>query len=178
MVRARAFWILVPAAALSMALFAGGGAATHAQAPGRTPPSPSVQVAIAGRIFDLEIALDRLSRHRGLGGRSAIAPYGGMLFSWKQPRQLSMVMRDCAIPIDVAFLDSRGRVVALHAMTPESPRGEDETPFVYESRLRVYSSGKPAQHAVELSGGRLEELGVGIGDQFVADWVVLAARVR
>ena len=136
------------------------------------------RVAIAGRNFDLELAVDRPTRQRGLGGRNFIAPYGGMLFAWAKPRDLAMVMRDCSIPIDVAFLDEQGRVVSLHAMNPEPPRRDDETPFAYESRLPAYSSEKPAKFAAEFAGGRLDELGVRAGDRFVADWQELAARAR
>ena len=33
-----------------------------------------------------------------------------------------MVMRDCRVAIDVAFLDGAGRVVAIHEMPVEPPR--------------------------------------------------------
>lgn len=135
-------------------------------------------IAIAGRIFQLEFALGPRAQHRGLGGRSFIEPYGGMLFAYPSARPLAMVMRDCPIPIDVAFLSEAGRVVALHAMEPEYPRGETETPAHYESRLPSYSSREPARFAVELAGGRLAKLGVKIGDPFVADWSALASQVR
>ena len=137
----------------------------------------TTSVAIAGRIFRLEFARGAGAQHRGLGGRAHIEPYAGMLFAYSSERPLAMVMRDCPIPIDVAFLNAKGRVVALHAMTPEPPRGERETPRRYEERRPAYLSGEPAQFAVEVAGGRLAQLGVRIGDPMVADWPALASQV-
>ena len=59
----------------------------------------------------------------------------------------------------------KGRVVALHRMPAEPPRRPDESPFDYERRLPVYPSRAPAQFAIELAGGRLAQLGVGVGAQ-------------
>ena len=39
----------------------------------------------------------------------------------------------------------------------------------YERRLPEYPSGAPAQFAVELAGGRLAQLGVGVGTRLVFD---------
>jgi len=101
-----------------------------------------------------------------------------MLFIAAAQRPQAMVMRDCPIPIDVAFLDDSGRVVALHAMQPEPPRGETETWRDYEGRLQVYESRVPAGFAVETAGGRLGELGVKVGDRLVFETRALLARVR
>ena len=89
-----------------------------------------------------------------------------------------MVMRDCPISLDVAFLDGSGRVVALHAMKVEPPRGRDELASAYEARLPVYDSGIPAQFAVEVAGGRLRELGLQVGDRLVFDTDHLLSRAR
>jgi uncharacterized membrane protein (UPF0127 family) len=81
----------------------------------------------------------------------------------------AMVMRDCAIPIDVAFLDFSGEVVAIHEMRPELPRRPAESQSEYESRLRVYQSGAPAGFAIETAGGRLNEVGLQVGDRVAFD---------
>ena len=84
-------------------------------------------------------------------------------------RQAGMVMRDCPIPIDVAFLDDDGRIVAIHEMQPEPPQGPTESVRQYERRLPIYRSGKPVRFSVETAGGRLAEVGVRVGDQLVFD---------
>jgi hypothetical protein len=138
-----------------------------------------VTAAIAGRIFHLEAALDEATRQRGLGGRSELPGQGGMLFVWRRPRPLAMVMRDCPIPLDVAFLDAGGRVLAVHAMRPEPPRRPGESAAAYEGRLPAYASPEPAQVAVEVAGGRLVELGIGAGSLVVVEGLAdLIARAR
>ena len=96
---------------------------------------------------------------------AGLAGLGGMLFVLPSPRHLGMVMRDCPIPIDVAFVDAMGRVVSIHEMVPEPPRRPDEALFRYESRLPEYPSGEPVQFALETAGGRLADLGLRVGDR-------------
>lgn len=126
---------------------------------------PTREVAIGGERFLLEVATDAQAQFRGLGGRTVIPRNGGMLFVNASPRLLAFVMRDCPIPIDVAFLDADGRILNVHTMKPEPPRREGESVSAYEGRLPAYSSLGPAQYGIELAGGRFAELGVGKGDR-------------
>ena len=121
----------------------------------RATTLPTIEVSIGGERFTLEVARDPATQYRGLGGRTRIDPHGGMLFVFPAPRATAFVMRDCPIPIDIAFLDASGRVIAVHEMTPEPPRGPDESELAYESRLKQYPSGLPAMFAIETAGGRL-----------------------
>ncbi len=135
-------------------------------------------VALGGEAFTLELALDPAARQRGLSGRGQIPRNAGMLFVLPRPEPFAMVMRDCPAPIDVAFLDAGGRVVAVHEMAVEPPRAPGETPFAYESRLPPYSSGSPVLFAIETAGGRLRELGLAVGDRVAFDAKALVARAR
>ena len=146
-------------------------ACTQSESPPQVPLEvpETLWVEMADEPFELELALDAASRHQGLSGRPAIEPNGGMLFVNTVERPQAMVMRDCAIPIDVAFLDSAGQVVAIHEMRPELPRRPGENQSAYESRLHVYRSGVPAGFAIETAGGRLDEIGLQVGDQVVFD---------
>jgi uncharacterized membrane protein (UPF0127 family) len=137
-----------------------------------------VPVGVAGETFDVELATNPAARVRGLSGRESIPRNGGMLFVLPKPVAMRMVMRDCPQPIDVAFADAMGRVVAIHAMVPEPPRRAAETPHRYESRLPEYASGEPAQFALEVAGGRLAELGLRVGDRlhFPAQALIEQAR--
>ena len=58
------------------------------------------------------------------------------------------------------------------------PRAPGETPFAYEGRLRLYASGAPARFAIETAGGRLQELGLAVGDRVPLDRESLIGRVR
>ncbi len=126
---------------------------------------PTTDVVIGGEHFALEVARDSATQFRGLGGRTHIDPHGGMLFVFPYPHTTAFVMRDCPIPIDIAFLDSDGRVIAIHEMKPEPPRGTDESTPDYESRLRQYPSVLPATFAIETAAGRLHALGLSGGDK-------------
>lgn len=126
---------------------------------------PTREVVIGSERFRLEVAADPAAMYRGLGGRRTIPRNGGMLFVHPAPRPLAMVMRDCPIPIDVAFLDAEGRVLNVHTMPPEPPRRPGEDAIAYEARLPSYPSAGPAQYAIELAGGRFAELGVKPGDR-------------
>jgi uncharacterized membrane protein (UPF0127 family) len=165
-------------AACLLALGCGASDQRPVAAAAPAAPAETIFLPIGGETFALELALDPATRQRGLGGRGQIPPSGGMFFAFRTPRPLSMVMRDCPEPIDVAFLDAEGRVVAVHTMAAEPPRRPGETAFQYERRLPEYASGAPAQFAVELAGGRLAQLGVGVGSRLVFDAAGLAARAR
>ena len=140
-------------------------AAVAAQAQPLATKLPTTDVMIGGERFTLEVARDPATQFRGLGGRTHIDTHGGMLFVSPFPRATAFVMRDCPIQIDVAFLDGDGRVIAIHEMQPEPPRGADESAGAYESRLRPYPSGLPALFAIETAGGRLRALGLRGGDK-------------
>lgn len=134
-------------------------------------------VRLGGRTFRLELALDEQTRFRGLSGRTAIDPNGGMLFVFPRPRELYFVMRDCPIPIDIIFLDGGGRVTATHQMKIEPPRRSGESDEDYEDRLTMYPSRFSAQYAIELAGGTLPGLHVREGDKVEVE-DALKARAR
>src|SRR5205823_4022625 len=105
----------------------------------------TLQAPIAGRTFNLELALNSSARHRGLSDRKEIAPDGGMLFVFTAPAELNFVMRRCYVPIDLIYLGPDGKIVSMHRMTVVPY----DTP---ERELPVYSSGWKAQFAIELKG--------------------------
>ena len=166
-------WWILAAAACSDA-----GAPAASPEPSRGRAAETIRVGVAGETFEVEIAADPRTRYRGLSGRSSIPRNGGMLFVMPRPQAMSMVMRDCPGPIDVAFADAMGRVVAIHAMVPEPPRRDGESPFQYERRLPEYPSGAPVSFALETAGGRLAEVGLAVGARLHFPAQELIARAR
>jgi uncharacterized membrane protein (UPF0127 family) len=73
------------------------------------------------------------------------------------------------VDIDIIFLDTRGRVTALHRMKAEPPRSPQESDEAYRSRLPMYSSGLPAQFAIELPAGSLDRLKLAVEDRIELD---------
>jgi uncharacterized membrane protein (UPF0127 family) len=89
-----------------------------------------------------------LARLRGMLARPAPGPGEGLLLT---PCR-SVHMYGMRFPLDVAFLDGRGAVVAIY---PSLGPG---------SRTRWHRN---ATHALELSAGTLEESGTTVGDVLV-----------
>ena len=87
-------------------------------------------------------------------GQLALAADEGMLFPQAQPRVMSMWMKNTYIPLDMLFIDSRGRIVCLLANTrPQS--------------LEILSCAKPAKAVLEIGGGEAAERGIRVGDQVI-----------
>ncbi len=148
----------------------------------RAPALPPVDgdrvgIDLGGERFVVELAVEPAAQHRGLSGRDHIEALGGMLFAYPSPRAMQFVMRECLVPIDIAFLDRRGAVLAVHAMQVETPRQPWETPRQYEQRLRRYTSPAGAQFALELAGGRLRELGIDVGSRAFFDVAAVLAQL-
>jgi hypothetical protein len=130
-------------------------------------------VKLGNKTFHLELANTGPTRMRGLSERDFIEQDGGMLFVFpdNQVRVQSFVMRDCPIDIDIIYLDSGGRILAMHEMKAEAPRGPSEgvpgstDNMAYEQRLKRYPSKFPAQFAIELRGGTIKTLDIKEGDQ-------------
>jgi uncharacterized membrane protein (UPF0127 family) len=146
-------------------------------------PSPETrpareEVVIAGELFRLEPATDTPTRARGLGGREKIDDHGGMLFVFADTRHRSFWMKDCLIDIDVAFLDTRGRIVAVHKMKIELPRADRESAADYERRLKLYPSTQPTRFAVELKTGSIDRLKLKTGQLIELDLARLKKKAR
>jgi len=140
---------------------------------------PTAKIRIGKHIFELDIAADSKSRAKGLMDREELKEDEGMIFVYPTgTRTLSFWMKNCTIDIDVMFLNSRGRVVAMHEMKAEEPRGEKESIFAYEQRLTLYRSKRAAQYAVELRSGMIKSLEVEVGDEIVFDRATLAKLAR
>lgn len=124
-----------------------------------------IDVEVGNETFSCIIVADNDSRTVGLGNHPGLGRNDAMLFSFPDSKVRSFLMRDCTFDIDIIFLDPTGRITAMHAMLVEDPKGENESQFQYEMRLKKYSSRFNAQYAIEFAGGTLERLNLSMGDQ-------------
>jgi hypothetical protein len=138
----------------------------------------STTVEIAGNTYQLELALNRIERERGLMGRTHLPENGGMLFVFPDASERSFWMKNCYFDIDLIFLDSRGTVMSIHRMLVEPPKGKGESPWIYEGRLENYLSHGPSRFAIELTAGSLDRLEIGINDKIVLDLPLLKKIAR
>jgi uncharacterized membrane protein (UPF0127 family) len=78
----------------------------------------------------------------------------GMLFPLAQPRVMTMWMKNTLIPLDMLFIDSKGRVACVRERTePES--------------LDLISCDTPVKAVLEIAGGQARTRGIGVGDTVV-----------
>jgi hypothetical protein len=177
---------LTRALVLAVAMMAVGGLSGCSQ---RAAPEGYEIVNLDGREFTLELAADDATRFKGLGGRESLPEYGGMLFVFAEARVQRFLMRDCVIDLDIIFLDSDGRILAMHHMPAEEPIRPDETRTreiapgravmgTYEQRLKTYSSRFNARYVIEIRGGMLETLDLQTGQQVKLDTEKLQSLVR
>ena len=112
--------------------------------------SSSPAVTINGVKWYVQLASTEAQRERGLMGRDSLADDEGMLFLFDKPAERSFWMKNCLIPIDVAFIGPDMRVISTHQMRVEPDlRGR-----------AIYPSSGNALYALEVPGGCLRRAGV------------------
>jgi uncharacterized membrane protein (UPF0127 family) len=82
--------------------------------------------------------------------RFSLQPDHGMLFVFETPQPLSFWMKNTYVPLSIAFLDPRGRILNIEDMRPQ-----DESTH--------WSKGF-ALYAIEMRQGWFTSKGIGAGD--------------
>jgi uncharacterized membrane protein (UPF0127 family) len=119
-------------------------------------PTVTIDASGGGEVrVRVEIADDDFERARGLMYRTALAENRGMLFVYEVEQKLSFWMKNTHIPLSIAFMDAKGRIVDIQDMEPL----DDDPPS--------YVSAEPARYALEVNRGFFEERGVEVGDRAV-----------
>lgn len=77
---------------------------------------PVQLLSVAGIEVNVEIADTPQRRQIGLMNRKALAPMAGMLFIFDEAQTQCMWMKNTLIDLDVAFLDTQGRIINVETM--------------------------------------------------------------
>jgi hypothetical protein len=101
--------------------------------------------------FNVEVVDTPETRAEGLMFRQELADDAGMLFDFKEERQVSFWMRNTFIPLDMIFVGADGVVKTIHV----NARPQDPTSI---------PSQVPVQFVLEIPGGRSVEIGLQPGD--------------
>jgi uncharacterized membrane protein (UPF0127 family) len=134
----------------------------------------TVAFPISGQTFNLELALDNESRMQGLSDRKSIEDDGGMVFKFVSPVKTQFVMRRCYVPIDLIFIDEDGYIDSLHAMEVIEPIGGAR----WKNPFSGYPTRGSVLYAVELQGGKIEELGLKRGEKIDLPEAVLQLKAQ
>lgn len=120
----------------------------------------TAEISLKGQNLNVLVAKTIYQHTKGLGGRSTLAPYDGMLFLFQFSRKEGFVMRDMKFPIDIVWFDN-GVVVDI---APNLPL--DNAP---EEQLHRYYPRAKANVVLELPAGWALAHGLKIGDTLQVD---------
>jgi hypothetical protein len=112
------------------------------------------EVRVKDEFFRVEVAASDAARSKGLSDRKKLAADEGMLFVFDGEAERSMWMKNTLIPLDIIWLDIDGRV--LFIVEHANPRTTGDPP--------VLNPPVKAKYVLELSGGRVAEMKLQIGD--------------
>jgi len=101
--------------------------------------------------FMVEEAKTLDQQARGMMFREEMGEDTGMIFEFAEPKLATIWMKNTAIPLDILFVRSNGKILKIEHMAQ---------PY----KLRSASSEAVVAAVVELKGGRSNELGIRPGD--------------
>lgn len=109
--------------------------------------------------LQVELADTQAQHARGLMQREQLGEFEGMLFRYGsvRPGSSGFWMYQTLIPLDIAYLNSRGEIVKTYTMLP---CGSDDP-----SQCRSYVPGENYQFALEMNAGFFAEHDIRMGDR-------------
>lgn len=116
-------------------------------------PQATVEIRSGKQLhkFDVWVADTPERQMQGLMFVSDLPANRGMLFVERKPREMGMWMKNTYIPLDMLFIDARGRIVKIaERTTPHS--------------LETVSAGQAVSAVLELKGGEAKARGLRAGD--------------
>ena len=116
-----------------------------------TPAPLSIVAENGTHEFLVEEAKTLAQQARGMMWREEMGEDEGMIFEFAEPKVATIWMKNTAIPLDILFVRSNGKILKIEHMAQ---------PY----KLRSASSEAVIAAVVELKGGRALELGIKPGD--------------
>lgn len=114
-----------------------------------------LELSVGIHRIEAEVANTERSRMVGLMRREYMPPQRGMLFVFDADAYHCMWMKNTLIPLSVAFLDERGKIINVEKMQPQTENN--------------HCAAKPARFALEMNAGWFHQRGIGPG--FVVDGI-------
>jgi uncharacterized membrane protein (UPF0127 family) len=107
-------------------------------------------VKVNGIPLIVEIAERPAERSLGLMYRKSLPENMGMLFIYRRPATMNFWMKNTYIPLSIAYIDTKGYIIAIFKMEPLNEK-------------KTYRSPAPAVWALEVNQGWFEKNGVNVG---------------
>jgi uncharacterized protein len=109
-------------------------------------------ITIGNETFAIELADTESEREKGLSQRDSLGANKAMLFDFKQDDIWRIWMLNMRFPIDIAWLDTSGKIVYLK---------NNITPDTFPN---AYYPDVPSRYVLEVNAGTFERLKVDVGD--------------
>lgn len=113
------------------------------------PQLPLLELFAGMHRIEAEVAATPESRQTGMMLRTVMAPQRGMLFVFPEAGNQCMWMRNTLLPLSVAFLDEKGKIINVEDMQPKTDAN--------------HCSARPARFALEMNLGWFRSRGLGAG---------------
>ena len=107
---------------------------------------PTMELSAGIHVVRAEVAHTFETRMQGLMFRKYLGPNEGMLFVFPQSESHCMWMKNTFIPLSVAFIDDKGRIVSISEMLPQTETS--------------HCADAPARFALEMNKGWFASKGV------------------
>jgi len=111
--------------------------------------TPTMEISAGIHVIRAEIAYTYETRAQGLMFRKYLGPNEGMLFVFPRADGHCMWMKNTLIPLAVAFIDDKGKVVSISEMLPQTETS--------------HCAAAPAKFALEMSRGWFASKGISPG---------------
>jgi len=115
-------------------------------------------VELAGKRYQVELAMDNASRTRGLMFRDQMPPDHGMLFLHDELAPQAYWMKNTKIALDILYFDDERKLVSQQRDVPPCTAGD---------RCPGYPSGRPALYVLELNAGQAALLNLSNGAELI-----------
>ena len=110
---------------------------------------PTVELSAGIHLIRAEVAYTFETRAQGLMFRKALGPNEGMFFVFPRAEIYCMWMKNTLIPLSVAFVDEKGKIVSISDMQPQTETS--------------HCAAAPAKFALEMPAGWFAKKGIKSG---------------
>ncbi|OGW79343.1 MAG: hypothetical protein A2Z83_09085 [Omnitrophica bacterium GWA2_52_8] len=116
------------------------------------PSSISVELIAGDKAIDAWVVFAQEELEQGLSGVLWLGENEGMIFVLPKKTQTKFHMKGVTIPLSIAYLNWRGKILKIEDMEPKTPE-------------RIYEAPDGTRYALEMNQGWFERNGLKEGDR-------------